>query len=576
MNKTERRETMLRKRFFIASSFSIYGGVSGLYDLGPLGTSLKNQILRVFRDIFCKDLFEIESTILTPYQVLKASGHIDKFCDILLFDSVNGECYRADHYLKEELEKLDKNEEIDKMIEKLECMSLEEIDKVVEDYKILSKEKNNLSKAQRFNLMFETFVGPKKKNLIFLRPETAQGQFVNFKKVYELNSEKLPFGTFSIGKAFRNEISPKNGLLRVREFEQAEIEYFLDEDKKEHKGYDSVKETELTFLYGKEKQVEEKMKISVALERKIIDNSALAFFIGKAAEFFTRIGIKNFRMRQHMQDEMAHYACDCWDVEVFTSYGWIECAGIADRSTYDVKKHIEHSKNDLYAREQLKEPIEIEEFVPVIEKNILGKKLKNKLKDFIAEIELLSQDYIKNNLKDDHLLFNFEGEEYKVKFILEKKKKYVREIIPNVIEPSFGIGRILYSLIEEVFECRDEEKNVLNLNPEVAPYQLAILSVINNMPPEIKDIIENLEKDLSFVRISNIMLKGTIGKKYSIADEIGIPFCITVDEESISDKQITIRERNSTQQIRVEIEGIEKTMKDLIDGKWNEYKNYLV
>jgi glycyl-tRNA synthetase len=325
-------------------------------------------------------MLEIDCTNLTPHDVLKTSGHVDRFMDWMIKDLITGDMFRIDHLIKNELKKrlLNNNdlkedlkkdtkkdlkitksikklsiEEIDdynQILEQLDNFNGDELYQIIQKYNINSPDTGNkLGEPKQFNLMFQTHIGPTSILKGFLRPETAQGHFLNFKKLLEFNNEKMPFASASIGKSFRNEISPRAGLLRVREFTMAEIEHYVDPNSKNHDRFNEIENIEIT-LYSAENQLSGKgtinMKIGQAVESGIINNQTLGYFIARIYLFLIKIGIKSdkLRFRQHMTNEMAHYACDCWDAEIESSFGWIECVGCADRSAYDLTVHSKKTK----------------------------------------------------------------------------------------------------------------------------------------------------------------------------------------------------------------------------------------
>ena len=243
-------------------------------------------------------------------------------------------------------------------------MEEKELDEVIIKYKIKALDTNNdLLPAYKFNLMFDTPIGPQGAIKGYLRPETAQGHFVNFRKLLEFNGGKIPFASASIGLGFRNEISPRSGLLRVREFTMAEIEHYVDPLNKNHKKFNLVKDMKLPLLTGKNQKEHKGVISDITLEeavaQKTIDNETLAYFLARTYIFLTKIGISfnGIRFRQHTAKEMAHYASDCWDAEVETSYGWIEVAGHADRTCYDLSAHTKVSGVELTASRLLIKPL---------------------------------------------------------------------------------------------------------------------------------------------------------------------------------------------------------------------------
>ena len=332
-----------------------------------------------------------------------------------------------------------------------------------------------------FNLMFQTSIGPSSNLPGYLRPETAQGQFLTFQKLYEFNQQSMPFASASIGKSFRNEISPRSGLLRVREFLMAEIEHFVDpEGGKKHDRFEEVKHVELALLNRKVqlsgRTDVEKMSIGKAVSSGLVDNETLGYFLARIQLFLTKLGVNQskLRFRQHMANEMAHYAADCWDAELLTSYGWIECVGCADRSAYDLTVHAKRTGAPLLVRETRPEPLKIEEWQIDIDKKKFGPKFKKDGKTVENAIEALTQDMrekLSLDLKNDGKITidvagvgNGKVELGKDLITIEKRTRVenVREYTPNVIEPSFGIGRILYSLVEHIHWTRpgDEARGV--------------------------------------------------------------------------------------------------------------------
>ena len=258
--KREEVENLLKRKFFTAPSFEIYGGVSGFYDYGPLGCAVKNNIEQIWRNHFVleEDMLEVGCTNLTLSTVLKTSGHVDKFEDLMVKDTKTGTPRRADkliqEYIAREIPKLTKKkktqqiEELEKLDEDVENFGPEEIDAVIAKYGIKDPDTGNpLTKAEPFNLMFDTQIGPTGQMKGYLRPETAQGIFINFKRLLEFNNGRMPFAAAIVGLGFRNEISPRQGLLRVREFAMAEIEHFVDENDKSHPKFESVADEELSM-----------------------------------------------------------------------------------------------------------------------------------------------------------------------------------------------------------------------------------------------------------------------------------------------------------------------------------------
>lgn len=509
-------ESLLRRRMFYTPSFEIYGGVSGLYDYGPPGCALQANIIDVWRKHFIleEDMLEVDCTVLTPHEVLKTSGHVDKFADWMCKDPKSGEIMRADHFVEEILEarlkgdkeargqKVDEEEEDPTKKKKKKAKGHEAVkldDAVVKEYEEVLAQIDNYNGEQlgelikkydlrnpatgvqpsppvSFNLMFQTSIGPSSNLPGYLRPETAQGQFLNFAKLLEFNTGQMPFASASIGKSYRNEISPRAGLLRVREFLMAEIEHFVDpESHKKHHRFHEVEHIELdlldraTQLSGQ--TTTKKMSIGQAVRDGLVDNETLGYFLARIHLFLKKIGVdqNKVRFRQHMANEMAHYACDCWDAELLTSAGWVECVGCADRSAYDLSVHAKRTGAPLVVRQRLDEPRTVEEWEVEIDKKKFGPFFKKDGKTIEAAILATSQEergkLAKELEENGKVVIDVpgvgDGKVEVSKDLLaikwQKRVENIREYVPNVIEPSFGIGRILYSLIEHNYWTRASE-----------------------------------------------------------------------------------------------------------------------
>ncbi|NXP44149.1 GARS ligase, partial [Heliornis fulica] len=521
-------EDTLKRRFFYDQAFSIYGGVSGLYDFGPVGCSLKNNIIHTWRHHFIQEeqILEIDCTMLTPEPVLKTSGHVDKFADFMVKDVKNGECFRADHLLKAHLQKLmsdkkctaEKKAEMENVLTQLDNYGQQELADLFVNYNVKSPiTGNDLSPPVSFNLMFKTSIGPGGNMPGYLRPETAQGIFLNFKRLLEFNQGKLPFAAAQIGNSFRNEISPRSGLIRVREFTMAEIEHFVDPSEKNHPKFENVADLNI-LLYSSKAQVSgqsaQVMRLGDAVQQGVINNSVLGYFIGRIYLFLIKVGVspEKLRFRQHMENEMAHYACDCWDAESKTSYGWIEIVGCADRSCYDLSCHARATKVPLIAEKPLKEPISfqnkpdsLEVKVNIVQfeanKGAIGKAYKKDAKVVMEYLSMCDECYITEmeqllNEKGEFTV-ETEGKTFKLTKDMVTVKRFqktlhVEEIVPNVIEPSFGIGRIMYTVLEHTFHIRegDEQRTFFSFPALVAPFKCSVLPLSQNQEfmPFVKEL----------------------------------------------------------------------------------------
>jgi glycyl-tRNA synthetase len=408
----------------------------------------------------------IDGSIITHPTVWKASGHVDSFTDYI---------YRCN---------------------KCHVMVKGDNDKGMKCPRCGEEMKNE----GVFNLMFTTQVGPTKGNVSYLRPETAQVIFADYKLVQDGSRKKLPFGIAQTGKAFRNEISPRDFLFRSREFEQLEIEFFVHPNKVgECPKLKDVEDMKVQILLASNQEKEEKhseMTIKEMVEKKIA-GPWHAYWLAQYYKFFVDFGIRkeNLRLREHLKDELAHYASACFDIEYKFPFGWKEIHGNADRGQFDLKQHMEFSKKSL---------------------------------------------------------------EY---FDEEKREK----VIPYVAsEPSQGIDRAFLSFLMDAYEDDKDRGNiVLKLNPGLAPIKVGVFPLVNKLKDKAKEIFNILKKEWTCMYDTS----GSIGRRYARADEIGIPYCVTVDFDSLNDKAVTVRDRNSTKQVRIKIGHLVNVLGGLISRK---------
>ncbi|OLY77899.1 Glycine-tRNA ligase 1, mitochondrial [Smittium mucronatum] len=622
-------EALLTNRFFFVPSFSIYGGVAGLYDYGPIGSALQQNLINLWRQHFVveEDMLEMDGAIITPAEVLKTSGHVEKFTDFMCKDEVTLEVFRADHLVEAVLEaRLESNKlarelseklnvseekanvsadgkkkkaaankptlledsvvaEYNEILAKIDNYDMKELGDIIVKYEVRNPATGNkVTPPVEFNLMFDSSIGPTGNLKGYLRPETAQSQFVNFSRLLEFNNQKMPFASAMVGKSFRNEISPRSGLLRVREFMMAEIEHYVDPLNKNHHKFSEVAHIKLNLLPANVQQSGSTkitvMTIGEAVSQKVIDNETLGYFLGRIFLFLEKIGIDNerLRFRQHMSNEMAHYACDCWDAEIHNSYGWIECIGCADRSAYDLTVHSKRTKEKLCVRENLETPIVYDALVCNLNKKLFGPKFRQNAKAIQDKLESLTQDelaLVKEGLESNgkyNLEMSSGVHELTTELLsvdLQTFKENVREYTPNVIEPSFGLGRILYSLIEHSYYTRmeSESRSVFRFNPLIAPFKVLVLPLLKNAAfrPILTQIARSLRSMGVPARVDDAA-SASIGRRYSRNDELGIPFAITVDYQSIESGLITLRERDTTTQIQADIKVILDLVVKLVNG----------
>eukprot|EP00494_Astrolonche_serrata_P006134 UN06151 len=567
--------------FIYTQTAEIHCATKGLYDYGPVGCALKSNMITQWRNHFVieEDMLEIESTVLTPHPVLEASGHVAKFSDYMVKEMVPKEkgskemvlgvnCYRADKLLEEGIDKLleknpDWSEEKRLSLKKIrgdaDAYNADQLYKHLLELDIKTENGLPFTKPYEFNLMFGTDIGPTGKVKGYLRPETAQGIFVNFKKLLEFNNQKVPFAAAQIGLSFRNEIAPRNGLLRVREFQQAEIEHFCGADEGvKHEKFSEVHKLVMNFLPREQQTGEDKIirkSVGEAVKEGMISNETLGFYLAKSQLWFEMIGINmaHLRFRQHKDDEMAHYAKDCWDAEILTTMGWIEVAGHADRACFDLSNHSKATGTDLMATEMLDKPVVEEQIHRKPNKGLIGRQFRQDAKPILEHLaEISDKDILEleaNLKKGDVTIKTCKGEFTLTSKMLSlqkrQKKVHQRKFYPAVVEPSFGIGRVLYSLLEHVYWTRpdDSQRKVISLPPLIAPFKAAVLTLF---PKD--DLKKAGSKIARILKKANISTKSddsqaAIGRKYSRIDEIGIPFAITIDYQHLEDDTVTIRER---------------------------------
>ena len=442
---------LCKNRGYVYSGSEIYGGLSNTWDYGPLGVELKNNVKSAWRKRFVQESkynIGLDAAILMNPKTWVASGHVGGFSDPLIDCKECKTRHRADKLIEEWMHKNGKDGVAD-------GWSDEKMLQVIRDNNIVCPNcgKLNFTEIRKFNLMFKTFQGVTEdtKSEIFLRPETAQGIFVNFKNVLRTTRRKMPMGIAQIGKSFRNEITPGNFTFRTREFEQMELEFFC---------------------------------------RPGTDLEWYDYWKNYCKKFLIDLGIKeeNLRLREHSKEELSHYSKGTTDIEFLFPFGWGELWGIADRTDFDLKKHMEFSNEDLTYLDQ------------------------------------------------------------------ESGEKY----IPYCIEPSVGCDRLTLAILCNAYEeekiSEDDTRLVLHLHPVLAPYKVAILPLSKKLNEKAEEIYENLSKKF----MCDYDEAGSIGKRYRREDEIGTPYCITIDFDTQTDNSVTIRDRDTMEQVRVNIEKLEE------------------
>ena len=540
---------MLKRRGVILPAFEIHGGAAGLYDFGPVGGRLRNRVNQAWIDHWQSlgNIVEISCPTITPYSVLEASGHVGEFSDYLIECESCGEASRADHLVEHVHPNADalSKSELSKLIMQVQpsCPSC-------------SATKWGEITAQ--NLMFNTKIGAGSSGRQgFLRPETAQGMFTSFTSIYRHFRERLPFGAIQTGKGYRNEISPRQGMIRLREFNMAELEYFIDPEVEPSHDF-SLWSEHVTLIADGEGEI--RTTIGDAVTKGIIRHPTVGYFMGLTMDFLLSVGINSaaLRFRQHESDEMAHYAQDCWDAEILGSYGWVECVGIAHRGCYDLKAHEEFTGQRLRAWRTFKEPKVIEIDGWTVDGSKTGpafRSLSGKVKELVENLPSESNFPMVVELEGENLEILPEH----VKRIQRTENVNGEWFIPHVVEPAFGIDRIIWHMLDHCYtetEKSGEDYALLSLPELVSPVDVTVLPLFEK--DGMSELAQKIHRDLCSRRnvFSVYDGSGSIGRRYARADEIGVPWCVTVDHDSLVDNTVTLRARDSGEQTRVSIDDL--------------------
>lgn len=551
---SEKLLSMSKRRGFYWPSFEIYGGVAGFYDYGPLGFMLRENIADGWRRSFKGEgFYEIDTPTVNPESVFRSSGHLDFFTDFLVDCGNCHESFRADHLVDMGGEPSNPESLRRKLVElKTKCPRCGA---------------REFTAPRPFNLMFQTQVGPAGSKNAYLRPETAQGIFMNFQQLSRFFRERMPFGVIQRGRGYRNEISPRQGLLRLRELNMLEAELFVDPAEKHWAGFESISGEQLTLLPRKGKQA--KMRIGKAVESGVIGSEVLAYFMHLTASFMFAAGVDpaRSRFRQHEKDEMAHYSLDTWDFEALLSYGWTELAGVADRGDYDLDAHIRGSSADLrYFRKSREEKVVSRSTVKA-NRSRLGPVYKQAAKEIASMLEALSPEEVAGRDSVSLVVGGHKQDVSSEFYSVEQSEERVRgeKVIPHVIEPSMGLDRIFYTVLEHSFS--DEAGYaVLSLPRRVAPIKAGVFPLLSDGEMAVEAISISNE-----LRSSGIEPyyddSGSIGRRYARMDEAGTPYCITVDDLTLKEGTVTVRDRDSRKQVRTARASLTGTVTRLLSGE---------
>ena len=638
---------VLKRRGYLQPSYEIYGGVAGFFDYGPLGAALKANLENLWRRFYVlgEGMAEIQCPTISPEQVFRASGHLEKFADTVVECPECGAGNRGDHLVRAEwarlgaeagaaLSKKGKAEVAQRLARHVELVreaadrdpSPENVRALLDGSHPLVQQMNadakpvnyfegrlltgddlrqeqqahkdakdklgdkagsgvaqglavrcpacnqplDIGKARiaAFNLMFRTQVGPGSGRVAYLRPETAQGMFMDFTWLYRYFREKLPFGAVQVGKAYRNEISPRQSLLRLREFHQMEAEVFFDPEQKSWPAFERLKDKELNLLH-RDATEPERMRMGDAVAKGIIANGALGCFIALTAEFLEAAGVPQdiVRFRQHGREEKAHYSTDTWDAEFLSPrFGWVEIVGIADRTDYDLKAHERVSGQKLRAMRRYAEPreVEVSRYVPNPTK--LGPAFKGKAKAISEALREMEAP----DVAPPELTVSVDGEAVTLTSEFYRVEKRVERVegewyVPHVVEPSYGVDRIFYAVLESGWSDAKEWTS-LRLAPAVAPVKCGVFPLMAK--DGLDEVALAIDREL---RARGVAAQyddgGAIGRRYARQDEIGTPFCVTVDYDTKKDGTVTLRERDSGAQKRVPRDRLASLLEDLVAGR---------
>jgi glycyl-tRNA synthetase len=555
---------LAKRRGFIWPTSECYGAVAGFIDYGPLGAMMKRRVENVWRDFYViqEGYYEIECPTIAQEAVFIASGHVKGFSDKMCQCPHCREFLRADHVAEAgniPNPSIMKNEDLAAAITSCKCPVCDEVLGTVEVF--------------NFNLMFSTTIGPGSQRTGYLRPETAQGMFVDFSRLLRFYRDKLPFGAVQIGKSYRNEISPRQGMIRLREFTQAEAEIFVHPNEKNHhpafSRYADYRMPLLTFI--QQQRCEDPVELSMreAVDKGIIANEYVAYYVALTHKLLVTIGVKSerLRFRQHLPDERAHYATDCWDAEVFSArFGWVETVGIADRTDYDLNAHAQQSGTPMTVYIQYDQPRKIKRRRIIPNMSVLGKQYRTKAKAVFDALATATPTPEGADVEVGGETIHIPPDLFEVRDeVIDIRGE---DIVPHVIEPSYGIDRMCYAVLEQAYDediADGEARTVMHLSPNVAPIQVAVFPLMT------RDGLDTIASEITYAFHKKGILaeyddSGAIGRRYRRQDEIGTPFAVTVDYETKENSTVTLRDRDSMKQVRIPITKLPETIWGLIDG----------
>jgi glycyl-tRNA synthetase len=563
MDKYDKIVDLAKRRGFFWPSCEIYGGVAGFLDFGPMGTLLKRNVERRWREVFIHRhhglVYEVETPVVMPSRVFEASGHVDHFTDVIVECLSCHKKFRADHVILEQVGE----------VQGIEGMTTEQLDEIIEEKGIKCSECNGkLGRITTFNLLFRTSIGPYSENVAYLRPEAAQGMFVNFKNIYTTMRERLPMGLAQIGKVLRNEISPRQGPIRLREFTIMEIEFFFDPESPNCELLGEVGNKKLRLLTedlvtaGKTDPKE--VTVEEALRRKMILSDWQAYFMALSMDFVSELGAPydSQMFVAKLANERAHYSAQTFDQVVkLERWGWVEVSGHAYRTDYDVSRHQQFSGQDLSVFKKSDTTQKTKVLVARPKVNAISDEFKKDTGRILAAIKAADPRSLKEALsKGPAFLNGFSVKPEYVEFLEEEQLITGKRYIPHVAEPSFGADRLTYLAMECAY-TEKEDRVVLCLPRSVAPIQVSVFPLVNKDGIREKALeVQNSIRTEGF--ISDFDDAGSIGRRYARSDEIGAPLAITVDYQTLKDGTVTVRDRDTWDQSRVSIKDLIRHLRD--------------
>jgi glycyl-tRNA synthetase len=559
-----------KRRGLFFPAFEIYGGVSGFFDYGPLGSHLKRNIEDAWRHLFVQGegMVELESTLIMPEQVFQASGHLAHFTDVLTKCADCGRVYRVDHLL------------LERDIPCPEGLTAKALDKLLRESGGRCPEcDGSLSTAEPFNLMFQVDIGSYGGSQRgYGRPEAGQGQFVDFKRIYTSERERLPLGIAQVGRCMRNEIAPRKGPLRLREFTIIDYEVFIDPENLSYTRIHRLKDQPLRLLTAKDQLAErdevKEVTVEEALAKELVKNEVLCYFMTLAVRFLKDLGVppEKQRLREQLPEERAHYSEQTFDQEVWLDrWGWTEVSGHAYRTDYDLRNHMAHSGVDLRVYKAFEKPQTLVkvQMKPLMEPlsadfgSAEGERIARLITK--ADPSIVARELREKGFYEVTGQYPVRVQPRHVEVTREKTEAAGRYFIPHVVEPSFGVDRILYTVLEYAYTERGR-RIVLSLPRAIAAVKAAVFPLVrrDGLPEFAKQVHRNLIDEDFIVKYD---ASGSIGRRYARADEIDVSLCITIDYQSLEDETVTLRDLYTWKQVRAKVSDLPSRLREYFRGK---------